>query len=99
MKLMSEAIQRAAGSELRELLAKLTSNPFKGVLTGAAITCVTQSSTATTVMVVSFVSASLMTLTQAIGVIMGANIGTTFTAWVVSLVGFQFSLASAALPA
>lgn len=99
MKLMSDSIQRAAGAKLRDLLGKLTSNRFKGVLTGTAISCVIQSSSATTVMVVSFVAAKLMTLTQAIGVIMGANIGTTFTAWIVSLVGFQFSLASMALPA
>lgn len=85
MNLMSSGLQKAAGSKLRALLSRITSNPFKGVLTGFGITSVIQSSSATTVMVVGFVSAGLLTLSQAIGVIMGANIGTTMTAWIISL--------------
>ena len=85
MNQMSSGIQKAAGSRLRSFLGAMTSNPFKGVLTGFGITAIIQSSSATTVLVVSFVSASLLTLTQAIGVIMGANIGTTATAWILSL--------------
>lgn len=99
MKLMSESLQRVAGAGLRDLLGRLTSNRFKGVLTGAAITGLIQSSSATTVMVVSFVAAELMTLTQAIGVIMGANIGTTLTGWVVSFFGFNMKISAIALPA
>ena len=98
MKLMSEGLQKLAGSRMRKILAKMTSNPFKGVLTGTLITTTIQSSTATTVMVVSFVNAGLLTLTGAIGVIMGANIGTTATAWVISLLGFNFSISSVAIP-
>ena len=98
MKLMSEGLQKLAGSKMRKILAKMTSNPFKGVLTGTLITTTIQSSTATTVMVVSFVNAGLLSLTGAIGVIMGANIGTTATAWVISLLGFNFSISSVAIP-
>ena len=98
MKLMSEGLQKLAGSRMRKILAKMTSNPFKGVLTGTLITTTIQSSTATTVMVVSFVNAGLLSLTGAIGVIMGANIGTTATAWVISLLGFNFSISSVAIP-
>lgn len=89
MNLMSSGLQKAAGDRLRGLLSAMTSNPFKGVLTGLGITSVIQSSSATTVMVVSFVNAGLLTLAQAIGVIMGANIGTTVTAWLVSWLGFK----------
>ncbi|AKU91335.1 Na/Pi cotransporter family protein [Vulgatibacter incomptus] len=99
MKMMSESLQRVAGARLRDLLGRITSNRFKGVLTGMVVTSVIQSSTATTVMVVSFVSASLMTLTQAIGVIMGANIGTTLTGWIIATFGFKFKMAAVALPA
>ena len=89
MNLMSSGLQKAAGDRLRGLLSAMTSNPLKGVLTGLGITSVIQSSSATTVMVVSFVNAGLLTLAQAIGVIMGANIGTTVTAWLVSWLGFK----------
>ena len=80
MNLMSSGLQKAAGSGLRKFLASITSNPLKGVVTGLGVTAVIQSSSATTVMVVGFVNAGLLTLKQAISVIMGANIGTTFTA-------------------
>jgi phosphate:Na+ symporter len=99
MKLMSEALQKVAGERLKSLLAKMTSNRFSGVLTGLTVTGVLQSSSATTVIVVSFVSAGLFTLTQAIGVIMGANIGTTFTGWIVAIVGFKLKISAMALPA
>ena len=89
MNLMSSGLQKAAGDKLRGFLSAMTSNPFKGVMTGLGITSIIQSSSATTVMVVSFVNAGLLTLTQAIGVIMGANIGTTVTAWMVSWLGFK----------
>jgi phosphate:Na+ symporter len=99
MKIMSEGLQKVAGSRLKSLLGRITGNRVKGVLTGIGITLVVQSSTATTVMVVGFVSAGLLTLVQSIGVIMGANIGTTMTAWMVSLLGFKFNIAAVALPA
>ncbi len=89
MNLMGDGLERAAGSGLRNLLSKLTSNRFLGFLTGLAVTSVIQSSSATTVMVVGFVNSGLMSLTQAIGVIMGANIGTTVTAWILSLGGIE----------
>ena len=98
MNLMSSGLQRAAGDRLRGLLSAMTSNPFKGVLTGLGITSVIQSSSATTVMVVSFVNAGLLTLAQAIGVIMGANIGTTVTAWLVSWLGFKADISILAVP-
>lgn len=98
MKLMSEGLQTVAGEKLKGLLAKMTSNRFSAVLTGLTVTSVAQSSSVTTVMVVSFVNAGLLTLVQGIGVIMGANIGTTTTAWIVALLGFQFNIASLALP-
>lgn len=98
MKLMSEGLQKLAGNKMRSVLSKMTSNPFKGILTGALITTSIQSSSATTVMVVSFVNAGLLSLTGAIGVIMGANIGTTVTAWIISLLGFNFSIANIAIP-
>ncbi len=98
MNLMSSGLQKAAGDKLRGLLSSMTSNPFKGVMTGLGVTTVIQSSSATTVMVVSFVNAGLLTLTQAIGVIMGANIGTTVTAWMVSLFGFKADISLLAVP-
>lgn len=98
MNQMSSGIQKAAGNRLRSFLGAMTSNPFKGVLTGFGITAIIQSSSATTVLVVSFVSAGLLTLTQAIGVIMGANIGTTVTAWIISLLGFKFDIANLSIP-
>ena len=96
--LMSSGLQKAAGDRLRGLLSAMTSSPFKGVLTGLGITTVIQSSSATTVMVVSFVNAGLLTLAQAIGVIMGANIGTTVTAWLVSWLGFKADISILAVP-
>ena len=98
MNLMSSGLQKAAGDRLRGFLSAMTSNPFKRVLTGVGITALIQSSSATTVMVVSFVNAGLLTLVQAIGVIMGANIGTTITAWMVSLLGFKADISILAVP-
>lgn len=98
MNMMSAGLQKAAGDRLRSFLSAMTSNPFKGVMTGLGITSVIQSSSATTVMVVSFVNAGLLTLTQAIGVIMGANIGTTVTAWMVSWLGFKADISILAVP-
>ena len=96
--LMSSGLQKAAGDRLRGFLSSMTSNPFKRVLTGLGITAVIQSSSATTVMVVSFVNAGLLTLVQAIGVIMGANIGTTVTAWMVAWLGFKADISILAVP-
>ena len=98
MKLMSESLQKVAGDKMRSILAAMTANPFSRVLTGLLITGIIQSSSATTVMIVSFVNAGLMNLTQAIGVIMGANIGTTFTAWLISLLGFKAEISLLAIP-
>ena len=98
MNLMSSGLQKAAGDRLRGFLSAMTSNPFKRVMTGVGITALIQSSSATTVMVVSFVNAGLLTLVQAIGVIMGANIGTTITAWMVSLLGFKADISVLAVP-
>ena len=98
MNLMSSGLQKAAGDKLRVLLASMTSTPFKGVMTGLGVTSIIQSSSATTVMVVSFVNAGLLTLSQAIGVIMGANIGTTVTAWMVSWLGFKADISLLAVP-
>lgn len=98
MKVMSEGIQKVAGSKMRSILSSMTSNRFKGVLTGFTITGLVQSSSATTVLVVSFVNAGLLSLTESIGVIMGANIGTTITAWLISIVGFKVKIATFALP-
>ena len=98
MNLMSSGLQKAAGDRLRGFLSAMTSNPLKRVLTGLGITAVIQSSSATTVMVVSFVNAGLLTLAQAIGVIMGANIGTTVTAWLVSWLGFKADISILAVP-
>jgi phosphate:Na+ symporter len=99
MKIMSDGIQQGAGSRLQSVLGFMTGNRVSGVLTGLSVTAIIQSSSATTVMVVAFVNAGIMTLNQAIGVIMGANIGTTVTAWVVSLIGFSLNLSNIALPA
>ncbi|MBQ3998584.1 MAG: Na/Pi cotransporter family protein [Paludibacteraceae bacterium] len=92
MKVMSEGLQKMAGSKLSNVLGTMTTNRFMGVLTGAGITAAVQSSTATTVMTVSFVSAGILSLAQAISVIMGANIGTTFTAWIMVLGGASFDM-------
>ncbi|OFX85899.1 MAG: Na/Pi cotransporter [Bacteroidetes bacterium GWF2_33_16] len=98
MKIMSESLQKVAGDKMRSILAKMTSNPVKGVLTGLLITAIIQSSSATTVMVVSFVNAGLLSLIESIGVIMGANIGTTVTAWLISLLGFKVNISIISLP-
>ena len=98
MKMMSEALQKLAGPQLRHVLAKMTTNRLTGMLTGTMVTCAVQSSSATTVMTVSFVSAGLLTLAQAISVIMGANIGTTLTAWIMSL-GYNVDLTNVVFPA
>jgi len=98
MKVLSDGIQRAAGDRLRGALNHMTRSPMAAVLTGLTVTSAIQSSGATTVMVISFVNAGLLSLTQAVGVIMGANIGTTVTAWIVSLIGFNFKISSLALP-
>ena len=98
MKIMSEGLQKFAGDSLRKILTAMTTNRVTGVLTGVLITALIQSSSATTVMVVSFVNAGLLTLTQSIGVIMGANIGTTVTAWIISALGFKVDIAAFALP-
>jgi phosphate:Na+ symporter len=99
MKIMSEGLQKVAGTRLRQALAVMTGDRFRGVGTGILITSAIQSSSATTVMLVSFVNAGLLNLTQAVGVIMGANIGTTVTAWLVALLGFRIKIAAMALPA
>lgn len=98
MKIMSEGLQKFAGDSLRRILTAMTTNRVTGMLTGVLITALIQSSSATTVMVVSFVNAGLLTLTQSIGVIMGANIGTTVTAWLISALGFKVDIAAFALP-
>lgn len=98
MKTMSEGLEKFAGERLRNILAAMTKNRFMGVVTGIAVTALIQSSSATTVMVVSFVNAGLMSLQQAIGVIMGANVGTTVTAWIISAIGFKVNIVALALP-
>ena len=98
MKTMSDALQKMAGPSLRHVLARMTGNRLIGMLTGTMVTCAVQSSSATTVMTVSFVSAGLLTLSQAISVIMGANIGTTLTAWIMSL-GYNLDLTALVFPA
>ena len=99
MTIMTDALREAAGSRLRRLLAQFTTTPLAGVMTGTAATAVVQSSSATTVMTIGFVGAGLLSLPQALGVIYGANIGTTFTGWIVTLFGFKLKLGSLALPA
>lgn len=98
MKVMSEGLQKAAGDRLRNILSAMTRNRFAGLLTGCLITALIQSSSASTVMVVSFVNAGLMSLAQSMAVIMGANVGTTFTAWIISLLGFSVDVSAFALP-
>ena len=98
MKVMSEGLQKAAGDRLRNILGAMTRNRLTGTMTGFLITALIQSSSASTVMVVSFVNAGLMTLTQSMAVIMGANVGTTFTAWVIALFGFKVNMSSFMLP-
>ncbi|MBR6714821.1 MAG: Na/Pi cotransporter family protein [Prevotella sp.] len=98
MKLMSESLQKMAGPQLRHILASMTTNRWTGMLTGVLVTCAVQSSSATTVMTVSFVNAGLLTLAQAISIIMGANIGTTLTAWIISL-GYNLDLTAVVFPA
>ena len=98
MKVMSEGLQKAAGDRLRNILSAMTRNRFTGTVTGFFITALIQSSSASTVMVVSFVNAGLMTLAQSMAVIMGANVGTTFTAWVIALFGFKVDISAFALP-
>ena len=98
MKIMSEGLQKFAGDRLRSILTAMTTNRVTGVLTGVLITALIQSSSATTVMVVSFVNAGLLSLSQSIGVIMGANIGTTVTAWIISALGFKVDMAAMSLP-
>ncbi len=98
MKLMSEALQKVAGSKMRQILAAMTNSRIKGVFTGILVTTTIQSSSATTVMIVSFVNAGLLSLIASVGVIMGANIGTTITAWIIALLGFKVSLSFLSLP-
>ena len=98
MKTMSEGLQKLSGSHLRNIMGTMTKNRVTGLLTGVFVTASVQSSTATTVMTVSFVNAGLLTLAQAISVIMGANIGTTVTAWIMSVFGFQMNMSSVVFP-
>ena len=98
MKIMSEGLQKAAGDRMQKILSSMTNNRFMGVFTGMLITALIQSSSATTVMVVSFVNAGLLTLTQSIAVIMGANVGTTVTAWIISIFGFTVKIADVVFP-
>ena len=98
MKVMSDGIQKVAGSKMRKILSSMTSNRFFGITTGFLITALLQSSSATTVMIVSFVNAGLLSLVESIGVIMGANIGTTITAWLISILGFKVKISAIALP-
>lgn len=98
LKLMSEGIQRAAGNQLRSTLSNLTSNKWLGFITGFIVTGIIQSSSATTVMIVSFVNAGLLSIVQSAGLIMGANVGTTVTGWLVSFLGFKVSLSEYAVP-
>lgn len=99
MRVMSEAVQKSAGRKMQSVLTMLTSNRLTGVLTGFSITALIQSSSATTIILVSFVNAGLLQLNQAFGIVMGANIGTTVTAWIVSIFGFRFDISSIAMPA
>jgi len=98
MKVMSEGLQKAAGDRLRNILSAMTRNRFAGLFTGIIITALIQSSSASTVMVVSFVNAGLMSLGQSMAVIMGANVGTTFTAWIIALFGFKVNISAFMLP-
>ena len=98
MKMMSEGIQRAAGSQMRNILRSMTKNRYLGVFTGFLITALVQSSSASTVMTVSFVNAGLLSLVESAGVMMGANIGTTITGWIISLLGFKLKLSAYSIP-
>lgn len=98
MKLMSESLQKVAGSKMRQILGAMTNNRIKGVFTGLLVTTTIQSSSATTVMIVSFVNAGLISLVASVGVIMGANIGTTVTAWIIAILGFKVKLSFLSLP-
>ena len=98
MHLMSDGVQKSAGEKLQRALARITGNPIIGVCTGLLVTMIIQSSGATTVMVISFINAGLLTLAQSVGVIFGANIGTTITAWIVALFGFNFKISAFAIP-
>jgi phosphate:Na+ symporter len=98
MKMMSEALQKVAGDRLRKILSAMTSNRFLGIITGFMVTAMVQSSSATTVMIVSFVNAGLVSVTESIGVIMGANIGTTLTGWIITLFGFKVKISAYSLP-
>ena len=98
MKVMSDGIQKAGGAKMRQILGGMTSNRYFGVMTGFLITAIVQSSSATTVMTVSFVNAGLLTLVESAGVMMGANIGTTITAWIISILGFKVKMSVIALP-
>lgn len=98
LRVMSDGLQKMAGNRLRAILAKLTVNRFAGIVSGFLVTCAVQSSSATTVLVVSFANAGLLTLTQSMGLVMGANIGTTLTAWIVALLGFKIKISAFALP-
>ena len=98
MKLMSEGLQKIAGDRLRNILAAMTNNRFSGMLTGVLVTALVQSSSATTVMIVSFVNAGLITLAESMAVIMGANVGTTATTWIIALCGFKFNVAAYIMP-
>ena len=98
MKVMSEGLQKIAGDRMRNILSALTRNRFMGVLTGALITALIQSSSASTVMVVSFVNAGLMSLVQSVGVIMGANVGTTMTSWIITLFGVKVDISAYVMP-
>ena len=98
MRLMSDVVQKSAGERLQRVLGMITGNRFTGLLTGLLITMIIQSSGATTVMVISFINAGLLTLVQSVGVIFGANIGTTVTAWIVSIFGFNFKISAFAIP-
>ncbi|MCF7934068.1 MAG: Na/Pi cotransporter family protein [Spirochaetia bacterium] len=99
MKVMSEGVQKTAGDRMKSILKLMTGNRFAAIFTGFAITTIIQSSSATTVMIISFVNANLMNLSQAIGVILGANIGTTVTGWIVAILGFKVSISALAIPA
>src|SRR5690554_7922058 len=97
MKVFSDGLQRVAGSRLRSILKGMTTNRFSGIMTGLAATTITQSSTTTTVLVVSFVNAGLITAIESTGLIMGANIGTTITAWMISIFGFNMQITPIAI--
>ena len=99
MRLLSEGLHKIAGAKFQKVLNTLTTNRIAGLLTGLSVTCLIQSSSATTVMLVSLVNAGLVNLAQSIGVIMGANIGTTFTGWIVAILGFKVKITTFALPA